>query len=406
MLIPSIARGAVATSAAAALLAVCIGCGHTQAAPPPKPPVVEVAQVSEKTVPDYGEWIATLHGYVTAKIQPHITGYLIKQDYQEGSYVAKDSVLFEIDPRPFQAAVDQAKAQVAKAEAELGNATLNVKRDIPEAKAQAIPQSQLDTDKQAELAAKAAVEAAKAALEQAQLNLSYTKVRSLVGGIAGIAQVQVGNLVSPTTVLTSVSQVNPIKAYFPITGEEYLALASRVHGSTTDLLSSGSRIPLELTLSNGDRYTRPGKILFVDRQLDPQTGTIQIVGAFPNPLRLLRPGETGRIRAVVRIDKNSLLVPQRAVSQLQGGYQVAVVGADNKISFRNVQVGQQVGTKWVILQGLKAGDHVVAEGSDKLRDGMKVSPAPYTPSGSSAQAGEGQATPASSSQNQQSHGGH
>ncbi|MGH9358884.1 MAG: efflux RND transporter periplasmic adaptor subunit [Terriglobia bacterium] len=356
------------------------GCARPQAAPPPRPPVVEVATVIRKDVPIYGNWIATLQGYVNAQIQPQVTGYLIKQDYREGSFVRKGDVLFEIDPRPFQAVLDQTKAQVAQAEAQLGAAALNVKRDIPEAKARAIPQSQLDNDTQAKLAAKAAVEGAQAAVEQAQLNLGYTKVRSLIDGIAGITQVQVGNLVTPSTVLTAVSQVNPIKAYFPISGTEYLRIASRVNPGNINLLNSATRIPLQLILSNGITYAYKGKILFADRQLDPQTGTIQIVGAFSNPGNILRPGETGRVRAITELKKGALLIPQLAVTELQGSYQVAVVGPDNKITIRTVQVGEQVGTQWwIINQGVVAGERVVAEGTGKVRDGMVVTPEPYTP---------------------------
>ncbi|HEX5482946.1 MAG TPA: efflux RND transporter periplasmic adaptor subunit [Terriglobia bacterium] len=357
------------------------GCGHPQAASSPPPPMVEVASVVQKSVPIYGEWITTLNGYVNAQIQPQVTGYLIKQDYREGSFVRKGEVLFEIDPRPFQAVLDQAKAQLAQAEAQLGAATLNVKRDIPEAKARAIPQSQLENDTQAKLGAEATVKAGQAAVEQAQLNLGYTKVRSLIDGIAGIAQVQAGNLVSPTTILTAVSQVNPIKAYFPISGVEYLRMAGEGGGGSVDLLSRASRVPLQLILSNGKTYGRKGKILFADRQVDPQTGTIQVVAAFPNPRRILRPGETGRVRAITELRKAALLVPQRAVTELQGKYQVAVVGPDNKVTIRPVQVGNQVGTEWVIDSGVEAGERVIAEGTEKVRNGMTVTPQSYKPSG-------------------------
>lgn len=373
----------------AALQIASGGCSRPKAASRPSPPVVEVATVIQRDVPIYGNWITTLQGFVNAQIQPHVTGYLIKQDYREGSFVSKDSVLFEIDPRPFQAVLDQAKAQLAQAEAQLGNAVLNVKRDIPEANAHAIPQSQLDNDTQGKLAAKASVEAAQAAVEQAQLNLGYTKVRSLVPGIAGIAQVQVGNLVSPTTVLTAVSQVNPIKAYFPITGTEYLEIADRVNPGTINLLSHSNPIPLELTLANGNVYRYKGRILFADRQVDPQTGTIQIVGEFPNPRRILRPGQTGRIRAVTELKKGALLVPQRAVTQLQGGYEVAVVGPDDKVAVRSVEVGPQVGSLWVINQGLNPGERVVAEGAEKVRSGVQVTPTQYIPSTPPAPAATG-----------------
>ena len=356
-----------------------IGCAQKILSDQPaRPPEVEVATVIRKDVSIYSEWVGTLDGYVNAQIQPQVTGYLIKQDYREGSLVHKDDVLFEIDPRPFQAVLDQAKAQLAQAEAQLGAATLNVNRDIPEAQAQAIPQSQLDNDTQTKLAGKAAVEAGQAAVEQAQLNLGYTKVRSLIDGIAGIAQVQVGNLVAPSTVLTAVSQTNPIKALFPITGVEYLRIAGRVGSGTVNLLSSANPIPLELLLENGKTYGYRGKILFANRQMDSQTGTIQIVGAFPNPGNLLRPGQTGRVRVVTELRKGALLVPQRSVTELQGSYQLAVLQPGNKIAIRTVQVGEQVGSMWIINQGLKLGEQVVAEGTQSVRDGMAVTPEPYT----------------------------
>lgn len=367
-----------------ALLATAFyaGCGkQVVSAPAPHVPVVEVATVIQKDVPVYGEWVGTLEGYLNAQISPQVSGYLIRQDYHEGSAVEKDQVLFEIDPRPFQAALDQAKAQLAAAEAQLAKTGLDVQRDIPEAEARAIPQSQLDNDRQAQLAAKAAVEAGQAAVEQATLNLGYTKVRSLIPGIAGVATVQVGNLVGPSTVLTSVSQVNPIKVYFPITGSEYLQIAGHSNGDAVNLLSQRNPIPLELILSNDKTYNYKGRILFADRQVDPQTGTIVIVGAFPNPGNLLRPGQTGRVRAVTELIKGALLVPQRAVTELQGGYQVAVVGPDKKISIRSVEVGERVGTMWVINQGLQLGQSVVAEGTQTVREGMPVSPKAYAPLG-------------------------
>lgn len=364
------------------VLIPCAGCARKSSAQPARPPEVEVAPVIEKNVRIYSEWVATLNGYVNAQIQPQVTGYIVKQDYREGSLVHKDDVLFEIDPRPFQAVLDQAKAQLAQAEAQLGNASLNVKRDIPEAKANAIPRSQLDNDTQSQLAGKAAVAAGQAAVEQAQLNLGFTKVRSLITGIAGIAQVQVGNLVTPATVLTGVSQVNPIKAYFPISGDEYLEIANRIGGSV-DLLSRSSKIPLQLILSNGTNYGPAGRILFADRAEDQQTGTITIVGEFPNPRNILRPGEYGKIRAPVQIRNNALLVPQRAVTELQGSYQLAVVGRDNKVSIRNVEAAQRVGTMWVITQGVRAGERVVAEGTTKVRDGSEVTPVPFNPGSAS-----------------------
>jgi RND family efflux transporter MFP subunit len=358
----------------------CAGCAQkASSAQQAQPPQVEVTSVVQKDVSIYSEWVATLDGYVNAQIQPQVTGYLIKQDYREGSFVHQGDVLFEIDPRPFQAVLDQAKAQLAQANAQLGNAAINVKRDIPEAQANAIPQSQLDADTQAQLAGKAAVEAGQAAVEQASLNLGFTRVRSLISGIAGIAQVQVGNLVTPTTVLTGVSQVNPIKAYFPISGDDYLRISGKISPGTVDLLSNTSPIPLQLILSNGTTYAHTGKVLFADRQVDQQTGTIRIAGAFPNPGNILRPGQYGRVRAVTEVRKGALLVPQRAVTELQGSYEVAVVGPDNKVSVRSVQVGQRVDTMWIINKGLNAGDRVVAEGTSKVRNGSLVTPVPFNP---------------------------
>jgi len=358
--------------------AFCSGCRDRVAEKPPaRAPVVEVAPVIQQNVPVYGEWVGTFQGYLNAQIAPQVSGYLVRQDYQEGGLVRKDEVLFEIDPRPFQAVLDQANAQLAGAKAQLAKTSLDVQRDIPEAQAHAIPESQLDDDRQAQLAAKATVEADEAAVEEAALNLGYTKVRSLIPGIAGITTVQVGNLVGPSTVLTSVSEVNPIKVYFPITGVEYLRIASRVAGAV-DLLSQENPIPLQLILSDGETYGYKGRILFTDRQVDPQTGTIQVVGAFPNPRNILRPGDTCRVRAMTDLIKGALLVPQRAVTELQGGYQVAIVGPNNKIDIRTVRVGERVGTMWVVSDGLKPGQRVVAEGTQMVRDGMVVIPEPYT----------------------------
>lgn len=355
----------------------CGGCGGNAAARTARPPEVEVAPVIRKDVKIYGEWVATLDGYVNAQIQPHVTGYLIKQDYREGSLVHQDQVLFEIDPRPFQAALDMAKAELAQAQAQLGNATLNVQRDIPEAQVNAIPRMQLEADRHGELAAKAAVEAGRAAVEQAALNLGFTKVRSLISGIAGIAQVQVGNLVTPATVLTGVSDVDPVKAYFPVSGQEYLRIADKLNPDAVNLLSSSTPIPLQLILSDGRTYAHSGRILFADREVDPQTGTIRIVGAFPNPGNILRPGEYGKVRAVTAVLKGALLVPQRAVTELQGSDEVAVVGPDNKVTIRTVQTGERVGTLWVVTQGLREGERVVAEGTEKVADGSAVTPVPY-----------------------------
>ncbi len=348
------------------------GCQRRAAAQQRRPaPVVEVASVAQKDVPVYGEWVGTLEGYVTARIQPQVSGYLIRQDYREGSFVQKDQVLFEIDPRPFQATLDQARAQLAGDQAQLGKATLDVKRDIPEAKAKAIPQSQLDNDTQALLAARAAVQAGRAAVETAELNLGYTKVRSLIAGIAGIAAVQVGNLVGPPTMLTAVSQVNPIKVYFPVSEQEYLRMARGRKGPGG---LGGFGQSLHLTLSDGSAYPYPGRILFTAREVNQQTGTIQLVGAFSNPRNLLRPGQYARIRALTETLKNALLVPQSAVTELQGGYQVTVVGANNRVHIQPVEVGPTMGKLWVVTKGLTPGERVISEGAQGVRDGEVVNP--------------------------------
>ena len=369
----------IAGFVSAVLLLSALGCsgGKVRASAPPPPPVVEVAPVVQRTVRVMGEWVGTLEGYVNAQIQPQVGGYLIRQDYHEGSFVRKGQMLFEIDPRPFQAALDQAKGQLAQAEAQMANADINVKRDIPEAEAHAIPQSQLDTDTQALRAAKAAVEADQAAVEQAELNLGYTRVVSLINGIAGINTVQVGNLVGPSAVLTSVSQVDPIKVYFPISEQEYLRMADGGSPGSVDWLAQASRISLELTLADGNTYSHPGKIVFADRQVNTQTGTIQIVGEFPNPKNLLRPGQYARVRAMTGTITGALLVPQAAVSQAQGNYQVTVIGADNRAQLRAVKAGPTEGSLWVINTGLNPGERVIVVGAEKVKDGDLAKPVPF-----------------------------
>lgn len=352
-------------------LALAAGCGNPNAASPPPPAEVEVAAVSQKDVPIYGEWVATLDGYVNAQIQPQVTGYITQQTYKEGSFVRKGQMLFQIDPRPFQAVLDQAKAQLAQAEAQLGKTQLDVDRDTPLAKERAIAQSQLDNDVQANLAAKAAVKAAQAQVEEAGLNLEFTHVTSLVDGIAGIAQVQIGNLVSPTAVLTSVSQVNPIKAYFPISEQEYMHYADSINSHNQQEVPSDAP-PFELILADGSTYPHKGTLLLTDRQVDVSTGSIRLVCAFPNPKNILRPGQFGRIRAAGDVRRGALLVPQRAVSELQGSYQVAVVGSDNKVSIRPVKVGERVDTMWILESGVKPGELVIVEGLQKVRDGSTV----------------------------------
>ncbi|HMJ20586.1 MAG TPA: efflux RND transporter periplasmic adaptor subunit [Terriglobales bacterium] len=345
------------------------------AAPPPNVQIVEVIQ---RDVPVYHEYLATLDGYVNAQIQPQVSGYLIKQNYLEGAGVGKNQVLFKIDPRPFQAIVDQAKAQVAQAEAQLGKTQLDVQRDTPLAKEKAIAQSQLDNDIQANLAAQATVQADKAAVEQAELNLEFTNVRSLIDGVAGIASGQVGNLVGPQIVLTTVSQLEPIKAYFTVSEQQYLAFVKR--NPTEASREERQRLfELELILSDGSIYPRKGKFFAADRQVDVQTGAIRLAGLFPNPGNVLRPGQFGRVRFISYTRIGALLVPQKAVVELQGSYQVAVVGNDNKVMLRAVKVGERTGAMWIIDEGLKARERVVVEGVQKVRDSMPVNPTLMTP---------------------------
>jgi membrane fusion protein (multidrug efflux system) len=265
-----------------------------------------------------------------------------------------------------------------QAQAQLGKSTLDVERDTPLAEGKAIAQSQLDNEIQAKLGAQAAVESGRAAVEQAELNLEFTKVTSLVDGIAGIAQVQIGNLVGPNSVLTSVSQVDPIKAYFPISEQEYLRTQQKSGASATISFFGNS---LELILADGSIYPHKGKILLADRQVDPSTGTIRIVAAFPNPGNILRPGQYGRMRVETSMKKGALLLPQSAVAQSQGGYQAAVVGSDHKVRMRTVKPGETVGTMRVIDEGVKPGDQVVVEGLQKLREGTLVIPKPADLSG-------------------------
>ena len=347
------------------------GCSGGKAASAPPPTVVEVATVVQQDTPIYSEWVAILDGYVNAQIQPHVSGYIIRQNYKEGSVVRKGDVLFQIDPRPFKAALDQAKGQLAQAEAQLGKARLDVQRDTPLAQARAIAQSQLDTEIQAKLGTQALVQAAKANVEQAQLNLEWTQVTSLINGIAGIAQVQIGNLVGPSSVLTSVSQVDPIKAYFTVSEQEFTDFHRRFP-TEQSVAEQRKRIPLQLLLADGSVYERPGTIYFADREVNPATGTIRIAGVFPNPNNLLRPGGYGRVRASAKTQSGALLVPQRAVIELQGSRQVAVVGNDNKVSIRPIMVGERVGKFWIVTEGLKPGERVVVEGLMKVRDGAPV----------------------------------
>jgi membrane fusion protein (multidrug efflux system) len=345
-----------------------------------------VAQVEQKDVPIYGEWIGTLAGQVNANVQAQVPGYLLRRDYQEGSSVRKGQLLFEIDPRPFQAALDQAEGQLAQATAQLANAEaievrtrLDVERYAPLAREQAASQQDLDNASQNNLAAratvatdKAQIKTAQAAVETAKLNLGFTQISSPVDGIADVAKAQVGDLVSSNSgTLTTVSTLDPIRDYFTVSEQDYLQLKQQFSGS--------GRPPwkLQLILADGTTYSHEGAFYFAGRAVDPNTGAIQLAALFPNPGNVLRPGQYGKVRAIVRTQKGALLVPQAAVSDLQGSYQVDVVGGDNKIAIRPVKVAERIGTMWIIQDGLKPGERVVAQGQQTLRPGTTVQPKPF-----------------------------
>jgi RND family efflux transporter MFP subunit len=403
---------------------ISTGCSGSKpaASQAPVPPLVEVVQVEQQDMPVYGEWIGTLDGMVNAEIKAQISGYLLKQYYTEGSFVQKGQLLFEIDPRPLQAALDQAKsrvaeaegqlaqangqllqarAQVAQAQADQGKAQLDVNRLTPLAKERAVSEQDMDNAVQANLAAKAKVEAAQAGVETAnasivaakatieaaragvataQLNLSFTKISSPINGVAGLAQAQVGNLVGPgTSNLTTVSTVDPIKAYFTVSEQEYLRYNQR-NPSEKARQVRNQQLELELVLADGTTFPRKGRFFVADREVNVKTGSIRLAGLFPNPGNILRPGQYGRVRAITETKKNALLIPQRAVTELQGSYRVAIVGDGNKVSFRTVKVGERSGSQIAIEEGLQAGERVVAEGTQKVRPDVIVNPKPFTSS--------------------------
>jgi membrane fusion protein, multidrug efflux system len=352
-----------------------IGCTTKQEKPAMEPPVVKVTEVVRRDVPIYQEWVAQLNGPTNAQISPRVQGYLLKQDFRDGFFVEKGQLLYEIDSLPYQAALAQAKAQVAVAAANLSNADTNVARDKPLAAQNAIPQKQLDTDVATQAANQAQLDAAKAELTQAELNLSWTKVYSPIDGIAGISITQVGNLVGPTTNMTTISQVNPIWAYFNISESDYLGRANTFYQ-----VISGRQVSspvMDFIQANGATYLDKGRIILVNREVASQTGTIQLVAEFPNANATLRPGGFGRVRFQTGLNKGALLVPQAAVIQLQSIYQVAVVTPDNKASFRVVKVGNQIGTDWIVTKGLQPNEKVIVQGFMKVREGTPVNAEPF-----------------------------
>src|SRR5213593_3070799 len=347
----------------ASLLAA--GCKPKAPVTPP-PPLVEVANVTQADVPIYHEWIGVLDGLVNAQIRAQVTGYLLTQNYREGDPIKKGDLLFQIDPRPFKATVDQAKGLLAQAEARLGKTELDVKRYAPLVKDRAISQEEYDDAVQANLEAKAAVVAAKAEVEQADLNLGFTRIVSPIDGIASIANGQIGDLVGPNTgELTTVSTVDPIKAYYNVTEQAYINF-TKLFATERDRYARLGQLEIELILADGATYPLKGRIYAADRQISPTTGALRVAALFPNPNYALRPGEFGRVRVKFDLASGALLVPQRAVTELQGGYQVAVVDADNKIHIQPVRVGERSGALWIIQEGVQPGQRVVVEGVQKV----------------------------------------
>ena len=362
---------------------LCLGptsCNEEESQAPAGPPEVAVVTVQHRDVPVYQEWVGTLAGEVNATISAQVSGYLVKRDYTEGTSVKKDQVLFQIDPAPFQATLDAAKAQLAVAEAQKGKTVLDVKRYTPLAAKEAVSRQELDDAIQADKVADGQVALAKASIQQAQLNLAFTTIRSPVDGIAGLAKAQVGDLISPSTgPLTTVIQINPTRVYFTVSQQLVTEIQRQAVAEGKALRESGQGPDLQLTLASGYVYPHKGKFRFGDNQVDLKTGAVQVVGSFPNPDGLLLPGMFARVGALMRVEKDAMLVPQRSVTQMQGRYLVAVVGNDNKVNIIPVMTGERVGSEWVISGNLKAGDQVIAEGIQKIRDGATVKTVQYKP---------------------------
>lgn len=358
----------------AALLVVLglAACGRKEPAAAPPPMDVQVVAVARKDVPVSQEWIGTLSGYINAVIRPQVKGYLLSKAYDEGSVVQAGQLLFQIDPREFQAELDQWQGALAQAKAALVKTQLDVARYTPLAAEGAVSQQELDNAVQANQANLAAVDSAKAQVEQARLNLGWTKVASPIAGVSGIAIAQIGDLVEPTTQLTTVSQVDPIKAVFPVSEQAYLRWRAS-HPKEDE----SQRPSLELYTAEGERYPHNGTVSVVGREVDPRTGTITLEALFPNPDNVLRPGGYAKVRANVEVMKNALVIPQRAVQDMQGTALVAVVGSDDVVEMRPVKLGPVSGPDQVVLSGVTAGERIVAEGLQKVRGGAKVNPKPY-----------------------------
>jgi membrane fusion protein (multidrug efflux system) len=381
-------RNSLRISAVSCLCLIALvftSCEEKEARPQMAPPEVEFTQVVQQDVPIFEEWVAQLNGPTNAEITPKVGGYLLTQNYENGYFVKKGQLLYQIDPRPFQAALDGAKADVAVAQANLERTATDVERDTPLAAQNAIPKKQLDNDIANHASWQAQLLAKQAAMQEAELNLAWTKVYSPVDGIAGVTNSQIGDLVGTSTKMTTISQVNPIWAYFNVSESAFLNVAPRVTQIIRGAGSLKNAPSVEFIQADGLPYPGRGQIIYVNRQVGTQTGTIQMAAQFPNEGATLRPGGYGQVRIQTGMDKDALLIPQAAVIEVQSLYQVVVLTPDNKASFRPVKVGERVGPNWVISEGLKPGEKVVVEGFMKLREGVPVSPKPYAP----AKAAEG-----------------
>lgn len=363
------------------VIVAAAACGR-KAPPPPAPVEVSVTPVIQRDVPVVSEWIGTLDGSVNADIRPKVEGYLRRQVYKEGQFVHAGDLLFEIDPRQFRAALQQAQGAVGQADAQLAKASKDVERFTPLAAQRAVSQQELDNALSAERNARAALASARAASDQAALSMGWTRITSPIDGVVGIAKSQVGDLVNTQTVMTTVSTVDPIRVTYGISEREYLRYAERINRANYATTLQGP--VLELVLDDGTVYPQKGRAVLVDREIDAKTGTMTIRGFFPNPRHILRPGQYAKVRAALEVKPAALLVPQRAVMELQGGYRVAVAGADDKADIRAIQTGERVEDLWVVEKGLKAGDRVIVTGLQYVRAGtpLKItsepSPAPAT----------------------------
>jgi RND family efflux transporter MFP subunit len=357
------------------------GCAAKEEKPAPPPPGVTVAPVLQQDVPIHQEWVGTMVGNVDAEIRPKVDGFLLTRIYTEGSYVEKGQAMFQLDKRQAQAAVEQASGNLERARASLNQAQIDVRRYTPLVAQRAVSQAELDKATSMERGASATVEADQAVLDNAKLNLGWTTVTSPISGIAGVAKVGIGDLMTPATVMTTISNVNPIYVDVSVAEQDYMRF-------TREKSNSSTRQNLELILGDATLYPRSGKVLFVNREVDSRTGTIQVRGEFPNPGNVLRPGQYARIRVVTELRKGALLIPQQAVSELQGVYQVGVVGADNKVAIKTVRLGPLYGDMWVVDSGLQLGESVIVDGLQRVKTGITVAPTPYKDTQANSVTGE------------------